>query len=163
MSKLAGWISILFDSSVLSLFVFPAIGWRAAGWAGVAWAFVALLILTGIPLAYILIGIRSGWVSDMELSKREQRPRFILVSFSSDLLGLLILWLGGAPHQIWVLALIYASLGVDNVHNFELLEDQPAHGRRERFLGPADSHIWAGCLVDAPKPASGCLGAPAAA
>lgn len=112
MSKLAGWISILFDSSVLSLFIFPAIGWHVAGWAGVAWAFVALLILTGIPLAYILIGIRRGWVSDMELSKREQRPRFILVSFSSDLLGLLILWLGGAPHQIWVLALIYAMLGL---------------------------------------------------
>ena len=112
MSKLARWISILFDSSVLSLFVFPAIGWYAAGWAGVAWAFVALLILTGIPLAYILIGIRRGWVSDLELSNREQRPRFILVSISSDLLGLLILWVGGAPHQIWVLALIYASLGL---------------------------------------------------
>ncbi len=112
MSKLARWISILFDSSVLSLVIFPAIGWHAAGWAGVAWAFVALLILTGIPLAYILIGIKRGWVSDLELSNREQRPRFILVSFSSDLLGLLILWVGGAPHQIWVLALIYASLGL---------------------------------------------------
>ncbi len=112
MSKLAGWVSVVFDSSVLSLFIFPAIGWHAAGRAGVAWAFVALLILTGIPLAYILISIRRGWVSDLELSKREQRPRFILVSFSSDLLGLLILCVGGAPHQIWVLALIYASLGL---------------------------------------------------
>jgi hypothetical protein len=65
---------------------------------------------------YRLACRRMGWrrlgVCDLELSNREQRPRFILVSFSSDLLGLLILWVGGAPHQIWVLALIYASLGL---------------------------------------------------
>jgi len=109
--SLARWVSVFFDSSVLSLLVFPAIGWRAAGWFGVGWSLVALVILSGLPLAYILLGMRQGWVSDLELSRREERPRFILVSVSSDLLGLLVPNLGGAPRQIWLLALIYACLG----------------------------------------------------
>jgi membrane-associated phospholipid phosphatase len=55
MSSLARWVSVFFDSSVLSLFIFPAIGWEVAGWGGVAWALLALFILTGIPLAYIFL------------------------------------------------------------------------------------------------------------
>jgi len=110
--RLARWISVFFDSSFLSLVIFPAIGWHVAGLVGVGWALLALLLLTGIPLAYILIGMRKGWVSDLELSHREERPRFILVSFSSDLLALAVLWLGGAPRMIWTLALVYACLGV---------------------------------------------------
>ena len=110
--QLARWVSIFFDSSVLSLFIFPAIGWHVAGWEGLAWSLLALLILTGFPLAYILIGLRRGWVSDMELSRREERPRFIFVSLSSDLLALLLLWRGGAPRMIWTLALVYACLGI---------------------------------------------------
>jgi hypothetical protein len=111
-SRLARWVSIFFDSSILSLFIFPAIGWQVDKWAGVGWALLALFILTGFPLVYILLGMRRGWVSDWELSRREERPRFILVSFSSDLLALFILWQAGAPQMIWTLALVYASLGV---------------------------------------------------
>lgn len=111
-ARLARWTSILFDSSVLSLIIFPAIGWSTARWQGVGWAVVALFTLTGIPLGYILLGLRRGWVGDLELSRREDRPRFILVSLSSDLLALSILGLGGAPHLLWLLALTYACLGL---------------------------------------------------
>lgn len=111
-NRLARWVSILFDSSFLSLIIFPLIGWRAAKGSGIGWALLALLILTGIPLAYIVWGQKRGWVSDFELSKREERPRFILVSLSSDLLALAILLLGGAPRLVWALALVYASLGL---------------------------------------------------
>jgi len=110
--RLARWTSVFFDSSVLSLIIFPAIGWSTVGWRGVGWAIIALLILTGLPLAYILIGLRRGWVSDLELSRRGDRPRFILVSLSCDLLALLVLGLGGAPRVLWLLALTYACLGL---------------------------------------------------
>ena len=111
-AKLAKWISIFFDSSTLSLFIFPIIGWQADGWIGVSWSIVAILILSGIPLIYILIGMKKGWVSDLELSHREERPRFILVSLSSDILALIVLKVAGAPHLVWLLALIYACLGI---------------------------------------------------
>ncbi len=111
-AHIARWISILFDSSVLSLFIFPIVGWKASGIRGLIWSFVALSILTGIPLAYIWLGIRRGWVGDWELSRRSDRPRFILVSISSDLLALAILKFMGAPRLVWMLALIYACLGI---------------------------------------------------
>ncbi len=111
-ASLARGVSVFFDSSVLSLIVFPAIGWQADGWRGVGWSLVALLILSGLPLAYILVGLRRDWVSDFELSHRQERPRFILVSISSDLLGLAVLYFGGAPRLVWMLAVIYASLGL---------------------------------------------------
>ncbi len=109
---LARWVSILFDSSFLSVVVFPLVGWKAAGGQGVLWALAALLILTGIPLVYIWLGVRRGWVADWELSRRSDRPRFILVSLSSDILALVVLGLAGAPRLVWLLALIYACLGV---------------------------------------------------
>ncbi len=111
-ARLARWVSILFDSSVLSLIIFPAVGATTAGWRGVGWAILALLILTGIPLVYVQVGMRRGWVSDWELSHRNERPRFILVSFSSDLLALGVMGWGNAPRILWLLALIYACLGL---------------------------------------------------
>ncbi len=119
-ASLARWISVFFDSSILSLLVFPALGWHTARWRGVGWSLVALLILSGLPLIYILVGMRKGWVSDLELSRREERPRFILVSLSSDILALTVLALGNAPRPLWVLALIYTCLGLTmfTVSNF---------------------------------------------
>src|SRR3990172_4566591 len=92
--RLARWISVFFDSSFLSLPIFLGLGWVSSQASGLLWAVLILLIVTGIPFAYILIGRRRGWVSDLELSRREDRPRFILVSFSSDVLGLLAPLLG---------------------------------------------------------------------
>jgi len=95
-ARLARWVSVVFDSPVLSLIIFRAIGWKAGGWVGVAWAIFALLILTGIPLAYIWLGQRRGWVSYWELSQRSERPRLILASISSDLFALGVMGLGSA-------------------------------------------------------------------
>ena len=111
-ARLARWVSIFFDSSMLSVIIFPLVGWRAGGVQGVLWALLALLILTGFPLVYIWVGIRRGWVGDWELSRRSDRPRFILVSLSSDLFAFLVLGVGGAPRLVWLLALIYACLGI---------------------------------------------------
>lgn len=110
--RLARWISIIFDSSILSLPIFLAFGYASARTSGLLWATLTLLIVTGIPLAYLLIGIQRGWVSDMELSKREERPRFILVSLSSDLLAWLVLHLFGGPHLLTVIVLTYFCLAI---------------------------------------------------
>ena len=60
----------------------------------------------------MLIGLRRGWVSNIELTHREERPRFMVVSISSDLLALGVLWLPGAPKMVWALAAVYATLGI---------------------------------------------------
>ncbi|GAB4495390.1 MAG: hypothetical protein Fur0016_06350 [Anaerolineales bacterium] len=110
--RLARWISILFDSSILSLPIFLAFGYASSRTSGLLWAILTLLIVTGIPLAYLLIGLRRGWVSDMELSRREERPRFILVSLSSDVLALLVLSLFAGPRLLTLLVLTYFCLAI---------------------------------------------------
>ncbi len=110
-NRLARWVSVLFDSSILSLPIFLAFGWISAGATGVAWAAVVLLIVTGIPLAYLTLGKRRGWVSDFEMSQRGERPRFIAVSLSSDALALIGLSAFGGPHLLRVMVLTYLCLG----------------------------------------------------
>jgi hypothetical protein len=110
-NRWARWISILFDSSVLSFPIFFVFGWISAGAVGLAWAAVVLLIVTGIPLAYLILGKRRGWVSDFEMTQRGERPRFIAVSLSSDALALLALNAFGGPHLLRVMVLTYLCLG----------------------------------------------------
>ena len=68
--------------------------------------------MTGIPLAYLKIGIKRGWVSDMEMTRRSDRPRFILISLSSDVLALLILQTLHGPHLLSVIVLTYFCLAI---------------------------------------------------
>ena len=110
-NRLARWVSALFDSSVLSVPIIFAFGWIEARAAGLVWAAVALVIVTGIPLAYLLLGKRWGWVSDFEMSKLSERPRFILVSLSSDLLALVVLSVANGPHLLRIMVLTYLCLG----------------------------------------------------
>jgi hypothetical protein len=112
MDRLARWISILFDSSVLSIPIFLASGWIEAGASGLGWAILILVIVTGIPLAYLLIGRKRGWVTDMEMTQRSERPRFILVSLSSDVLAILLLGAIHGPHLLIVIVLAYFCLAI---------------------------------------------------
>jgi len=109
---LARWISVLFDSSVLSVPVFLGLGFVSAGRSGLLWAILVLVIVTLIPLSYLLIGRKRGWVTDLELSRRDERPRFILVSLGSDVLALAALWMGDSPHLLRLLVLTYFCLAI---------------------------------------------------
>jgi hypothetical protein len=110
--RLARLISVIFDSSFLSLPIFLALGFVSSRTPGLVWAIFMVLIVTGIPLAYLLIGHKRRWVSDLELSHREERPRFILVSLSSDVLALAVLWLGSGPHLLRLIVLTYFCLAI---------------------------------------------------
>ena len=110
--RLARWISIFFDSSILSLPIFLAFGYASSRTSGLLWATLTVFIVTGIPFAYLLVGRKRGWVSDLELSRREERPRFILVSLSSDVLALGVLWLGNGPHLLRLIILTYFCLAI---------------------------------------------------
>jgi len=110
--RLARWLSILFDSSLISVPVFLAFGWIGGGLPGMGWATLTLLIVTGIPLAYLWIGRKRGWVGDMEMTRRSDRPRFILVSLGSDAFALLALWAGHGPQLLSVIVLTYLCLAI---------------------------------------------------
>ena len=121
MDKLARYLSILLDSSVLALPVFVGVAlWQthdtawakaitpAAAWG---WAALALLFADGVPLLYLTMGKRLGWVSGFDMPRRQERAPFIAVNLSGNLLGYFLLRSLGAPVTITALLLVYVGMG----------------------------------------------------
>ncbi len=112
--KLAGWLSILLDSSVLAVPVFVGAAWAETGalLPALGWAALALLFADGVPLTYIALGRRFGWVSGFDLPRREERAPFIAVNLIGNGLGYFLLRALHAPASLSTLLLVYVALGV---------------------------------------------------
>jgi len=118
---LARWLSILFDSSVLAVPVFVGVALRQAQgrpWAetgaflpALGWAALALLFADGVPLAYLTLGRRLGWVSGFDMPRRQERAPFIAVNLVGNGLGYLLLRAIGAPRPLLALLLVYVGMG----------------------------------------------------
>lgn len=110
---LAKWLSILLDSSVLAVPVFLGAAWKETGalLPTLGWAALALLFADGIPLAYIALGRRFGWVSGFDLPRREERAPFIAANLLGNGLGYLLLRSLDAPVLLSSLLLVYVALG----------------------------------------------------
>lgn len=112
--KLATWLSILLDSSVLAVPIFIGAAWADTGafLPSLAWAALALLFADGIPLIYIALGRKFGFVSGFDLPRREERAPFIAVNLVGNLLGFFLLRTLNAPASLSTLLLVYVALGV---------------------------------------------------
>lgn len=73
---------------------------------GTAWGWVGFYILLaiGLPVGYIMWLVRRGQVTDFDLRLREQRLRPFVVTIISTAVAWLVLYGGGAPHLLVVLA-----------------------------------------------------------
>lgn len=112
--KLAAWLSILLDSSVLAVPIFIGAAWSEVGalLPALGWAALALLFADGVPLTYISFGRRLGWVSGFDLPRREERAPFIAVNLIGNGLGYFLLRALNAPVSLSTLLLVYVALGV---------------------------------------------------
>lgn len=74
--------------------------------SGAAWAWLGFFLLAAVlaPLFYVLLSIKRGKVSDLDLRTREQRTGPMLVTIGSLTLASLIVWLAGAPRLMVTLA-----------------------------------------------------------
>lgn len=119
---LASWLSILFDSSIIAVPIFLGVAWSETGafLPALGWATLALLFAVGIPMAYISLGRRRGWVSGFDLPRRQERAPFIAVNLVGNSLGYLLLRALNAPGSLAALLLIYVALGVTmfSISNF---------------------------------------------
>ena len=113
MDKLARYLSILLESSVLAVPVFFGVAWAATGalLPALGWAALALLFADGVPLAYLALGLRRGWVTGFDMPRRQERAPFIAVNLSGNLLGYLLLRSLGAPDALAALLLVYVGMG----------------------------------------------------
>ena len=112
--KLAAWLSILLDSSVLAVPIFIGAAWSEVGafLPALGWAALTLLFADGVPLTYIALGRRFGWVSGFDLPRREERAPFIAVNLVGNALGYFLLRALNAPDSLSALLLVYVALGV---------------------------------------------------
>ena len=114
--RAARWLSILLDSSVLAVPIFIGAARSEVGASrsvpALGWAALALLFADGVPLAYIALGWRFGWVSGFDLPRREERAPFIAVNLIGNGLGYFLLRALNAPDSLSALLLVYVALGV---------------------------------------------------
>lgn len=112
--KLSRWLSILLDSSVLAvpIFIGAAYSETQAFLPALGWAVLALLFADGVPLMYIALGRKLGFVSGFDLPRREERVPFIAVNLVGNLLGFFLLRSFNAPAHLSALLLVYVALGV---------------------------------------------------
>ncbi|HIP95843.1 MAG TPA: hypothetical protein EYH32_01365 [Anaerolineae bacterium] len=111
--RLARWLSILFDSSVLAVPVFLGVAWAetSALLPALGWAMLTLLFADGVPLAYLSLGHRFGWVSGFDMPRRQERAPFIAVNLVGNGLGYLLLRALDAPAALAALLLVYVGMG----------------------------------------------------
>ena len=57
-----------------------------------------------VPLIFFTISLKLGWVSDIDLSNREERPAFLAVFIATLLIATILLYFLGAPQKLFVYA-----------------------------------------------------------
>lgn len=75
-------------------------------------ACLTLFFLMLGPMVYILIGVRKGWLSDVDVSRRTERAGPFLFGITSVALGLILLRYVNAPRNLETLLLITTISGV---------------------------------------------------
>ncbi|HEV7907466.1 MAG TPA: hypothetical protein VGP03_04945 [Pseudonocardiaceae bacterium] len=100
-----------------------AVAWWATHSAGatVLWGLVVGITASVIPMAVIVRGARRGRWDGHHVTNREDRVVPLVTAGASLVVGMLLLLVGGAPHQMIALTLsMFASLVVSTVITFGL-------------------------------------------
>ena len=75
---------------------------------GIGWGLLAALFCGVVPFAFIVFGVRRGRLTDVHVGRREQRMVPLGFAAGSVVIGLVALWLLGAPDDL--VALVVAML-----------------------------------------------------
>lgn len=99
---LARVVTEVFAPTVLLGGQLVAIGWHAGEQAGVSrwWGLLGAVVAVGVPLAYVLRGVRQGRLADHHIPDREHRRVPLLVGMASLTACLLLLLALGAPREL---------------------------------------------------------------
>lgn len=71
---------------------------------GFSWLITVSPFLIFIPLIFFAISYKLGWVSDIDLSERKERPAFLVVFVSLLLILSILLYVIGVPEKFFVYA-----------------------------------------------------------
>lgn len=106
--RLAHYISIILSPAAVSLpMVFVVAFYRASDiMVASLYACIALFFISVGPLIYILIGVRRGELSDVDVTRRSERGGPYLFSISSVAIGLVVLSFLGGPRNLETVMLV---------------------------------------------------------
>lgn len=76
------------------------------------WAALSLFFSTALPLAYILVGMRRGTISDVHVMEKDQRGAPFVIAIIGGFLAAFLLYLLHAPPSVWGLSVIQAVNGL---------------------------------------------------
>lgn len=112
--RLARYISNILAPAPISLPMILLVSFYRATSAisALFYAFIALLFLSLGPLVYIMIGVRTGKLSDMDVSKRTERVGPFVFGLLSICLGWFVLVVLGAPAILITCLMMTAISGV---------------------------------------------------
>ncbi len=93
------------------LLISPAI---EPGFPGTMWfGLLAAIFVCVLPLAYVLVMVKLGRITDHHVSDRRQRPAVLLMTLASVVVGLLVLHLLGGPVSVTVMIIaLIGGIGV---------------------------------------------------
>lgn len=101
--RIAGFFTELFAPAVLATVMLLLAGIHEDGLTGLVPSLVAIVFVTGLPFAGILVLTRRGTVTDHHVGERRQRAPILLGTLVSIAVGILILRLMDAPIQLMLM------------------------------------------------------------
>ncbi len=104
-ARLAHVVTEALTPAVLVAGIALAVAWHSRS---MGWGIVAALFASGIPISYIVRGVRRGHYKDHHVSVRERRSTVILFAAASVGVGLALMILFRAPREL--VALVVAML-----------------------------------------------------
>ena len=109
-TRLARLLTEAFAPAVLIAVLLLVVGWQAGDQPGVSrwWGLPAAVFAAGIPMAYVLRGVRAGRLTSHHIPERAHRRGPLLFGMASVAAGTLALVLLGAPREL--LALLGAGI-----------------------------------------------------
>lgn len=113
-NKLAKIISTISSPYlVIPLFGIPVTAYNSGSAVGfLGWYVLFILLAIGVPLAYVVWGVKTGRITDLHVMIREQRLAPLLLATAGAAALSVIYQLLGAPHELFVMALILTVNGL---------------------------------------------------
>lgn len=110
--RVAQAISLIGSPFLLAMLLLLIVSWHATHRVAPAlgWASLTAFFVTLGPLALLSVAVRAGKVRNLDIDVRAERPWPMLVALGLTVLGLVALWLLGAPRLLLVL-LVATLLG----------------------------------------------------
>lgn len=112
--RIARYVSNILAPATISLpFILLVAFYQAQDqFAAFVYAFITLIFLSIGPLLYIIIGVRLGKLTDMDVSRRSQRAGPFLFGIISVMIGWLVLTLLNGPRNLQTVLIITVCSGI---------------------------------------------------